>query len=99
VVGCRLLPPAKALELLLFLKAAKSAHLPLYSAMASNFMLEGMYRMATAEAHSSEALDLAYDILTRDGHHSWLEMIAHNATMAIEHWYGTSLDKHTWSHP
>ena len=98
VVGCGLLTPLQSLELLPFLKA-KSSHFPLYSAMASNFMLEGLYRMATAETNSSDAADLAFDIMTRDGHRSWLEMIAHNATMAIEHWYGTSIDRHTWSHP
>jgi alpha-L-rhamnosidase len=98
VAGCGLLTPVKALELLPFLKA-KSTHMPLYSAMASNFMLEALYRMATAETETSEAADLAFDILTRDGHRSWMEMIAHNATMAIEHWYGTSIDRHTWSHP
>ena len=67
--------------------------------MASDFMLEGLYRAATAETTGTAASDLAYDILTSAGHRSWLEMIQHNATMAIEHWFGTSLGAHTWSHP
>eukprot|EP01045_Picozoa_sp_COSAG04_P022560 COSAG04_NODE_2567_length_3916_cov_3.837831_3_plen_550_part_00 len=97
VAGCGLLPPSEALELLPFLKA-KTARFPLFSAMASNFMLEALYRAATADL-TSEAADFAYEILTRSGHRSWLEMIEHGATMAIEHWYGTSIEKHTWSHP
>ena len=41
VAGCgELLPPTEALQLLPFLRA-KSATMPLYSAMASNFLLEG----------------------------------------------------------
>jgi hypothetical protein len=97
-VGCGLLSPTQSLTLLPFLQA-KSAHFPLYSAMASNFMLEGLYRAATAETTSTAAADLAYDILTSAGHRSWLEMIQQNATMAIEHWFGTNKLDHTWSHP
>ena len=26
-------------------------------------------------------------------------MLAQNATMTIEHWFGVSIDKHTWAHP
>jgi hypothetical protein len=55
--------------------------------------------MATVEVKSSAAADFAFDIMTRGGHRSWREMIAANATMSIEHWYGTSIDGHTWSHP
>ena len=85
--------------------------------MASNFVLEGLYHMATAETHTAAAMslsrplsthaatgttaaaatssddtdgttaaDFAFDLLTRRGHRSWMEMISHNATMAIEHW-------------
>eukprot|EP00663_Eupelagonemidae_sp_cell21sb_P001815 gene1815-6748_t len=55
--------------------------------------------MAAAEPRSSVAADHAFDLITRSGHRSWMEMIAHNATMTIEHWYGTNIDDHTWSHP
>ena len=98
VVGCGLLSPKESLTFLPFLKA-KTEHYPLFSAMASNFVLQGLYQMATAEVSSSEAADFAFDLLTRSGHRSWMEMLAKNATMAIEHWYGTSLGHHTWSHP
>ena len=37
--------------------------------------------------------------MARDGHRSWREMLAQNATMTIEHWFGVSIDKHTWAHP
>ena len=100
VAGCGgLLPPAEALQLLPFLRA-KTAAMPLFSAMASNFFLEGLYRMAAADATSSAA-DFAFEVLTRDGHRSWMEMIAANATMTTEHWYGTfgKGGTHTWSHP
>lgn len=59
------------------------------------------YRMAAADT-STAAADFAYEILTRDGHRSWLEMLAHNATMTTEHWFGTftgANQGHTWSHP
>jgi hypothetical protein len=53
--------------------------------------------MASAETRgSSKAADFAFELLTRNGHRSWMEMIAHNATMAIEHWYGTELHSHSW---
>ena len=100
VAGCGgLLPPAEALQLLPFLRA-KTAVMPLFSAMASNFFLEGIYRMATADK-TSGAADLAFEMLTRDGHRSWREMIKANATMTTEHWYGTFGERgtHTWSHP
>ena len=102
VVGCGdLLTPVEALAMLPFLMA-KTEVMPLFSAMASNFMLEGIYRMAAADT-TSTAADFAYRILSRDGHRSWREMLAANATMTTEHWYGTfpgsdSTD-HTWSHP
>jgi hypothetical protein len=41
IAGCGLLPPTEALQLLPFLQA-KTATMPLFSAMASNFMLEGL---------------------------------------------------------
>jgi hypothetical protein len=41
VAGCNLIPPVQSLELLPFLKT-KSENFPLYSIMASNFMLEGL---------------------------------------------------------
>jgi hypothetical protein len=41
VAGCNLIPPVQSLELLPFLKI-KSENFPLYSIMASNFMLEGL---------------------------------------------------------
>jgi hypothetical protein len=44
--------------------------------------------MAAADT-STAAADFAYEILTRDGHRSWLQMLAHNATMTTEHWFGT----------
>ena len=100
VAGCGgLLPPAEALQLLPFLRA-KTAVVPLFSAMASNFFLEGLYRMAAADA-TSGAADFAFEVLTRGGHRSWMEMIAANATMTTEHWYGTfgAHGTHTWSHP
>ncbi len=59
------------------------------------------HRMAAADT-STAAADFAYEILTRDGHRSWLEMLAHNATMTTEHWFGTftgANQGHTWSHP
>lgn len=37
--------------------------------------------------------------MARDGHRSWREMLAQNATMTIEHWFGVNLEKHTWAHP
>ena len=43
VVGCGVLEPAEALTMLPFLKA-KTKTMPLFSAMASNFLLEGLYR-------------------------------------------------------
>lgn len=100
VVGCGLMPPRQALSMLPFLRA-KTAVMPLFSAMASNFMLEGLYRMAAADT-TGDAANFAFDLLTRKGHRSWLEMLAANATMTIEHWYGTFTDAagaHTWSHP
>lgn len=101
VVGCGdLLTPVEALVMLPFLKA-KTEVMPLFSAMAANFMLEGLYRMAAADT-TSAAADFAYDILSRDGHRSWREMLAANATMTTEHWYGTFTGTnggHTWSHP
>jgi len=69
--------------------------------MASNFFLEGLYTMATADM-STSAADLAFEVLTRSGHRSWLEMLQHNATMTTEHWFGTFTGEnqgHTWSHP
>lgn len=75
--------------------------MPLFSAMASNFFLEGLYIMATADT-STSAADLAFEVLTRSGHRSWLEMLQHNATMTTEHWFGTFTGEnqgHTWSHP
>jgi hypothetical protein len=42
IAGCGLLPPTEALQLLPFLQA-KTATMPLFSAMASNFVLEGLY--------------------------------------------------------
>ena len=100
VVGCGLLPPTEALKYVPFLRA-KTAVMPLFSAMASNFMLEGLYRAAMADL-TGDAADLAFDILTRRGHRSWLEMVSQNATMTTEHWFGTFTNTrgaHTWSHP
>ena len=65
-------------------------------------MLEGLYRMATADL-TSDSSDFAFELMTRGGHRSWIEMLSANATMTIEHWYGTNTgtanDKHSWSHP
>ena len=100
VVGCGLLEPAEALMTLSFLRA-KTKTMPLFSAMASNFLLEGLYVMATADP-TTAAADFAFEILTRAGHRSWLEMLRHNATMTTEHWFGTFTGTnagHTWSHP
>ena len=104
VTGCgALLTPEESLTLLPFLRA-KTKVMPLFSAMASNFFLEGLYRMAAADPTSGSA-DFAYEVLVRDGHRSWREMLAANATMTTEHWYGTNThgpkpyQGHSWSHP
>lgn len=100
VIGCGLLEPVTALTFLSFLKA-KTKTMPLFSAMASNFFLEGLYTMAAAD-RTTAAADFAFEVLTRGGHRSWVEMLRHNATMTTEHWYGTYTGTnggHTWSHP
>ena len=98
VLGSGVLTPAEAVPYLPFL-TAKSTPFPRCSAALSPFLFESLYTIAQAQPDSNEAADLAFDLMARDGHRSWREMIAQNATMTIEHWYGVIIKKHTWSHP
>jgi alpha-L-rhamnosidase len=102
VIGHAVLTPEEAQPYFPFLRA-KSQPFPRCSAALSHFLLEALYIIAEgqepAEAGGNEAADLAFELMTRDGHRSWREMLAQNATMTIEHWFGVNLEKHTWAHP
>ena len=78
---------------------AKSRRFPRCSAALSHFLFEALYRTGEGQANSNEAADLAFELMARDGHRSWREMLAVNATMTLEHWYGVIMEKHTWAHP
>jgi hypothetical protein len=80
---------------------ARNKEYPKFSAQSSLWLFDGLYAMGAENSSLafSDAANYAFDILTRSGHRSWLEMVAHNASMAIEHWYGVSFDAHSWSHP
>lgn len=99
VLGNELIPANETLEFLPFLKRRNSPY-PQFSAQSSNWMFEALYRMAAARKDGVDAADYAFELLTREGHRSWMEMLANNATMTIEHWWGVAGgDGHTWSHP
>jgi alpha-L-rhamnosidase len=106
-IGTGLLTPREALDFLPFFRAKLHSRddpespqhdmEPVFSAMASNFVLTALYSIAAAEKNSTEAADLAFDFITRTGKRSWLEMLAAGATMTTEHW--VDLKNGTWSHP
>eukprot|EP01052_Picozoa_sp_SAG31_P028842 SAG31_NODE_2819_length_5041_cov_10.089235_3_plen_421_part_00 len=98
IVGQGMLTPAEAQPYFHFLEA-KSRPFPRCSAALSHFLLEALYIIAEGQSETNQAADLAFDIMARHGHRSWQEMLAQNATMTIEHWFGVNLLKHTWSHP
>jgi alpha-L-rhamnosidase len=107
IIGHGLLTPEEAQPYLPFL-IAKSQPFPRCSAALSHFLLEALYVIAEGQgppaaggngAGVAGAADLAFELMARDGHRSWREMLAQNATMTIEHWFGVNLLKHTWSHP
>ena len=97
ILGQQLLTPAEAQPYLPFLKA-KSTPFPRCSAALSHFLFEAFYTIAQGQSDSNEAADFAFELMARDGHRSWREMIAVNATMTLEHWYGVNFKKHTVSH-
>lgn len=99
VIGQGVLTPEEAQPYFAFLEA-KSRPFPRCSAALSHYLLEALYTIAQGQpSESNVAADLAFELLARDGHRSWREMLAQNATMTIEHWYGVNLEKHTWAHP
>merc|ERR1711865_1298881 len=77
---------------------ARNVPTPQFSAQSASWMFEALFRMSSATGNK-QAADWGFQILTSNGHRSWREMIAHGASMTIEHWYGVSYNKHTWSHP
>ena len=97
VIGHGVLSPAEAQPFLPFL-VAKSQPFPRCSAALSHFLLEALYIIAEGQPDSNEAADFAFELMARDGHRSWREMLSVNATMTIEHWYGVNMQKHTWAH-
>jgi alpha-L-rhamnosidase len=98
VLGQGVLTPAEAQPYLPFLKA-KSQPFPRCSAALSHFLFEALYTIAEGQPDSNEAADFAFELMARDGHRSWREMLSANATMTLEHWYGVNFQKHTWAHP
>jgi alpha-L-rhamnosidase len=98
VVGQGVLTPEEAQPYFAFL-TAKSRPFPRCSAALSHFLLEALYIVAEGQQSNNTAADLAYELMARDGHRSWREMLSQKATMTIEHWYGVNLLKHTWAHP
>lgn len=98
IIGHGVLTPTEAQPYLPFL-IAKSTPFPRCSAALSHFLFEALYIIAQGQRDSNEAADFAFELMARDGHRSWREMLAVNATMTLEHWYGVNFEKHTWSHP
>ena len=66
------------------------------SCMAAYWLLEGLYRIGT---HTTEAADLALDILTSTDTNSWLNMIKQGATATMEAWTTGEKGNASWSHP
>jgi len=97
VLGSGVLTPEEAVPFLPFL-VARSTPFPRCSAALSHFLFEALYTIAEGQA-SPEAADFAFELLVRDGHRSWREMLNQGATMTLEHWYGVNFQKHTWAHP
>lgn len=98
VLGQGVLTPAEAQPYLPFLKA-KSQPFPRCSAALTYFLFEAMHTIAEGQPDSNEVADFAFELMARDGHRSWREMLSANATMTLEHWYGVNFQKHTWAHP
>ena len=95
VLGQGVLTPAEAQPYFPFL-LAKSRPFPRCSAALSHFLLEALYTIAEGQGpETNEAADLAFDLMARDGHRSWREMLKQNATMTIEHWFGVNMLKHS----
>lgn len=66
------------------------------SCMAAYWLLEGLYRIGT---HTTEAADLALEILTSTDTNSWLNMIKQGATATMEAWTTGEKSNASWSHP
>lgn len=64
--------------------------------MAAYWLLEGLYRIGT---HTTEAADLALEILTSTDTNSWLNMIKQGATATMEAWTTDEKGNASWSHP
>jgi hypothetical protein len=75
------------------------------SCMAAFWLLEGLYQMGASSVSDGEAAaDYALAVMTHDGPHSWLNMLAQGATATMETWPAGSAPHSggtggTWSHP
>jgi hypothetical protein len=66
------------------------------SCMMGRWFVDGLYRIGL---WSSEATDLAFDILTSSSYPSWLDMLAQGATTTTEAWRAADKSNMDWAHP
>ena len=93
--------PGMGLAMVRYLRSARVEGNGPSSCMAAFWLLEGLYRVGW---HTAEAADLALDVITARGKHSWLNMIAQGATCTMETWPNGTAPRSggtggTWSHP